>query len=345
MIKNHKQQFLEPFFQVYPNLYHKEEGEELNKYKEFFKKPVCDNIFHQFEKKSNLKYPRRSKSKKLFDHKIKIENCEIEKEKNYFEDSKNNNNFINTKKYKSSKKSKKESDYYLIKKGIFLQDNKLKRTGEVKKGLKLFLMKSKLIQNISNNLNIGSIDVFSKEEKDEKKIKMKNRINNIVISLSEQLIIKKYPKNTFVVKINEIGEECYFLISGKISVLKPVAYDGIKISYKDYLIYLKRLLNLEEIYLVMEVLHMNHNFLDIKNIEDLNKLINAYFKVSFNKELNKNINNIQLEEIENFFKKFHFSFEDFQIILYWLILIEKNLIKATSFIKTIYYLNIFNLFK
>ena len=95
--------------------------------------------------------------------------------------------------------------------------------------------------------------------------------------------------------------------------MKPVEYRDIKITYKDYFIYIKSLLNLNEISLIMKVLSLNKNFLDINAIEKINKLIRAYFIVSLRKELNKFIGGISIDEIELFFKKYNFSFEDFQL--------------------------------
>ena len=56
--------------------------------------------------------------------------------------------------------------------------------------------------------------------------------------MADSVIMEKYPINNFVLRMNEKGKDCYFLISGKLSVLKPVEYPNIKISYNNYLIYL-----------------------------------------------------------------------------------------------------------
>ncbi len=173
--------------------------------------------------------------------------------------------------------------------------------------------------NIINSKLKNSKKFFTNKDgqlnEEEFKFKIENKLNNIVLSLSEKVIIHKYPKNNFVIKMNEIGKNCYFLVSGKVSILKPVQYKNIKITLKEYLIYIKCLLNLDEIDLVLKVLSENRRFLDITTIKQINKLIRAYFIVSLNKELNRNIEGITMEEIEKFFKFFHFTLEEFQLDL------------------------------
>lgn len=113
--------------------------------------------------------------------------------------------------------------------------------------------------------------------------------------------------------MNEIGEDCYFLLSGKVSILKPVEYPNIKLTYKQYFIYLKNLLDLKEIDLLTQILNKNKKFLDVVNIDEVIRLIKVYFASTLKKELKKKLNGITLDELEEYFKEFNYKLEDFQI--------------------------------
>ena len=66
--------------------------------------------------------------------------------------------------------------------------------------------------------------------------------------------MEKYDENKSVIKYGDIGHDCYFLLSGKISILKPVEYKGINISYHDYLKYLNNLFAKDEMYIDLKVI-------------------------------------------------------------------------------------------
>ena len=324
---NNSQRIIE-FFQVYPAIIQKIDKENLNKFKDCFKKPeilLDENDDIELKKKRysfiktktllNLNH-KKSRRKTIIKRKVSIF-----KEDNQIKELIFAKSFTNTLPFKNNG-IETEGDYYLINKGINLQNHKKKRTEDVRIGIELFLFNSKFFESLCNNFYeintkinpkkfLKNREEFEDNEKNQNKIETK--INNIVFKLSEKVIIKKYQKNTFVIKMNEIGKDCYFLVSGKLSILKPVEYNNLKISFMDYLIYLKCLLNNDEIELILKVLSANSTFLEIRNIDEINKLIRAYFIKKFQKYLNNFMGGISMEEIEFFFKRFHFTFEDFQL--------------------------------
>ena len=337
------------FFKVYPNINQKIDIESTNKYINYFKKnqKILDKLKEEKEEKEKrLKYSyKKSKSllnissikfknKSAFKRKISLFNGAQQKKNlilsnSYYKEKDDSDIKITNKKEENKnndinvKKEEEEVDYYLINKGIYLQKIKHKRTEDVRKSLEVFLFNSKFFENLSNNLfAINSKIKNSKKfltkregniENEELQIKIQNKLNNIVLNLSEKVLIQKYDKNKYVIKMNEIGKDCYFLVSGKVSILKPVEYRNIKMTLKEYLIYIKCLLNLDEIDLVLKVLSVNSKFLDITNIDQINKLIRTYFIVSLKRELNKNLGGITMEEIEKFFEFYHFTFQEFQL--------------------------------
>ena len=350
------------FFKVYPDIIPKIDKDDIHKFSNFFKmqpnqkqeynKSIRRSQVYTYNKsqgllninkkenKKKLNEPRKSTS---YNMKIPLKNeiplnsyniglltqgkdKNIDFNYNQKQIEINNHNKIilkNDDKNSQYIEGKELENYFLLKKGILLQDKRKKRTNDVKKSLELFLFHSYFFEKISRNLNALNTKIknFKKISSPKEEIsssreiqdKIKNKLNNIIAKLSEKLIINKYPKNKFVVKMNEVGKDCYFLISGKVSVLKPVEYKNMKITYHDYLIYLKCLLNLDEIDLVLKVLSVNKNFLNISNIDKISKLIRAYFIFSLKNQLNKIVGGITIEDIENFFKSYHFSLEEFQL--------------------------------
>ena len=333
MFNNIPNEGIKKYLQIYPDIKPREDTEDPFIFLKFFKKPknIKDinnnknsvieilkhksliNIDKNIQKKSGKRgsfMNNRTNAKllqSLFDEEkfIKEYNdiLNIPGIKKY-----NKNKIIKSKISKDKKKDKDKNEeedffendiYYLIKKGIFLQNNKNKRTPDVKASLQLFLFNSNFVEKLKNKLNFFD--------------DIQYRIKNKIMKLSEKVFIKHYPKSSIISKINEIGDECYFLISGKIGIIKPMEYRDIQMTYHDYFIYLKILLDLDEIDLVLKASFANQDFLEIGTLHEINRLVRAYFLVLFQRELNKKYNGVTMEEIELFFNAHHFSFEDFQL--------------------------------
>ena len=316
---------IEDFFKIYPDIIPKNENfDEIHKFYDIFKKPLLKE-----ENENNGKRLSKSISKLnispvsllglSLNQRIRKININISKDNSKKEST---DSFQNEQK-EIDDENKSEYNYFLIQKAIFLQNKKKKRTEDVKKALEYFLFNSSIIEKLTNNLSVIATTLkkskkFTSNKKNEtnnqqeEEIKIGIKLNTIVLKLAERVLVKKYPKNKFVVKMNEIGEDCYFLISGKLSILKPVEYK-LKLTYKDYFIYLKSLMDLNEIDLVQQVLNANRRFLDITNIKEVTRLIRVYFAHTLKMELDKKVNGITLKEVETFFKEFNYSFEDFKI--------------------------------
>ena len=134
-------------------------------------------------------------------------------------------------------KVNKDSNIFLIDKAIEQQNNNIPRSQDIKDSLKIFLYQSNLISKLknyfsNNDTNLNDINTNLSI------INFEENIKSVISKLADNVVMEKYPINTFVIRMNEIGRDCYFLISGKLSVLKPVEYPNIKISYYDYLVYL-----------------------------------------------------------------------------------------------------------
>ena len=237
------------------------------------------------------------------------------------------NNFIN-----SIIKNLGNEKEFLINKGIELQKRGLKKTGDVKKALEAFLNKSELIERLMKNSNFININNNNQQVNDYKdknnngkktsvEENIHSKIKTLISKLADSVIFEKYEKSKFIIKMNDIGKDCYFLISGKISILKPVEYKHIEITYEDYFKYLLNLLEKKEMHIFKRVLELNWHFIKIydeENLIDIVKYyiqnrISVYSNISFSiYEKNKN-EDLTLNKIEILLSEYKLNFDHFNL--------------------------------
>ena len=213
---------------------------------------------------------------------------------------------------------KTKEDIFLINKGIEEQKRNIKRTQDVKKALGLFFEKSELIQKILKNYGINK-----SQNSGNKAIRESNRnkVRNLVSNLSENVIIEKYEKGKFVIIKDDIGTDCYFLISGRLSILKPVEYKNIKISYENYFKYLLNLLEKNEKKIFDTVVNVNYHFIKVYNEENFMEIIKYYVqkRISFYSNITGDLSDkkteedLTLDKIESFINEYKLKFEDFEL--------------------------------
>jgi len=221
-------------------------------------------------------------------------------------------------------------DLFLINKGIEQQKRGVKRTGDVKKALVSFLNKSELIErllknsnnNIQNNQQIINNDKSNKEDKGNIiEENMHYKIKVLVSKLAQKVLIQKHDKNQFIIRMNDIGNETFFLISGKLSILKPVEYKHIQLSYENYFKYTLSLLKKNENHILKKVLESNWHFIKIYDEENLIDIVKYYiqnrisiFSNISNEILEKSkIEDLSLEKIEKYLWEFKLNFENFNL--------------------------------
>ena len=199
------------------------------------------------------------------------------------------------------------------------QKNKISRTEEAKDAIKNFLYHSNLIQKLQNyfsNQNTGN------NNNDNNNANLKEHIDTVINKLAESVILEKFDENKTVIKYGDIGLDCYFLLSGRISILKPVLYKGIKITYHKYLKYLSNLLANDEDFIALKVVELNNDsffkFHNLENIrEDINNLkafIKSYCILLLCSKIRMNkIEYTKISLLEEVLKEFNFSLKDFNI--------------------------------
>ena len=220
-----------------------------------------------------------------------------------------------------------DEEYYLIYKGILLQNNKKKRTDDVKIALNIFFSQSDLISRLTNFFKKYGISKENQKNNDNirnKRVSIKfkskeylieNRIQTILQRLVDHTIIEQYKKNDFIIKMNDIGKNCYFLISGRLSILKPAFYKNIKISYEDYFKYMLSLIKNKETELAKQVIEMNRDFINAFSVQNMLQIIRVYCLMKIRngvKELDEN-KIFNINGIEKTLNEYNLSLEDINL--------------------------------
>ena len=220
-----------------------------------------------------------------------------------------------------SKNNTVENNTFLIDKAIDQQNNGFPRSQDIKEALKSFLYHSNLISKLKNYFTTNDSNL-NDNNNNTNIINFEENIKTVISKLADSVVMEKYPVNKFVLRMNEIGRDCYFLISGKLSVLKPVEYPNIKISYNDYLKYLINLYNNNEMDLLKKVIYLNNReFLKfhklekmLKDVDEIKIFIKSYCISKLNLKIKNNLIDYKnLQILENELNEFDFSFADFNI--------------------------------
>ena len=205
---------------------------------------------------------------------------------------------------------------FLIEKILKQQKKKIVRTPEVKDAIKNFLTHSNLIQKLQT--------YFSTQNNDNHNnlVNLEEHINTVINKLTDSVILEKYDENKTIIRYGDIGQDCYFLLSGKTSILKPVEYKGITIGYHDYLKYLSNLYANDEMFILLKVIELNNDtFFKFHKLEEIRQDINylKYFIKSYctlslyYKLITNKIECTDISKIKENLKEFNLSLKDFNI--------------------------------
>ena len=308
---------LKDFFDVYPSLV-KVYSEESNKYIKLFEEPRKRRVNIK-NLKRNDKFNKSFHSEKSLNS---VKESMNETLKNVSEKSNFSYKHSNSLERKNTKDLEqiKENDnkkYFLINKGLELQNKKMKRTHSIKRSLQTFLYNTSVIEKLNENLctiekKLNSTNNIMNKSNKNIEEKIQNKIHVIVEKLSNQLKIEKIPENKFIIKMNDIGDKCYFLLSGKLSIMKPVEYKNIPLTAKDYIHYLVSLMKYDEIFLIEKVIDMNHIHIDIETINNLKIITKGYFLRKIDNYL-ETFKTVTKEDFENILDEYNLKFEDFKL--------------------------------
>ena len=181
--------------------------------------------------------------------------------------------------------------------------------------------KGKVIDIISKDiLKSKLIEKIEDESKFLKKIEPVELSNLCATRFSYELI----HRGEIIFKMGEIGDKFYYILKGKVNVLKMKEIPNLYMSIMEYLHYCYFLIKNNENYIFQEVIQSNSNLIQLTNEEEVLSLYKIIFKKTLYDNINQHLiyNNILLEE---YFKVFEQNYSDFGI--------DKNKLEILEFNK------------
>ena len=132
------------------------------------------------------------------------------------------------------------------------------------------------------NKTINTICDFIKNSKLIKKLESETSDKKmdsemLILNCAKSLGYVKLEKGEVLFKIGDIGDKFFFILSGKINILKLKELKKIYMTNVEYLQYCIFLINNKEDYILNDVFKKNKKVLDITNIEDIIKLYRIVF--------------------------------------------------------------------
>lgn len=201
------------------------------------------------------------------------------------------------------------------------QKEKKKRNKYQKNAICDFLRKSELITSLqkelskdnndtNTNTNINEIINFNDPQNASL---LEEKISSIIKSCSEILTFQTVPKGSFLFRYKDIGDKCYFLVKGRLSILKPHMIEQVSMTHDEYIRYLIELDKIKEVNLLDLILKTNYLILSVQNIEELHQLFHSYFVMLLSKILESKKGNINLAELDAYFIKYNQTLSSFHI--------------------------------
>ena len=176
------------------------------------------------------------------------------------------------------------------------------------------------------------IDVISKAivkskliEKIEDDNKVSKKVNSSELSMScakkfSYVLVKK-GENVF--KIGDIGDKFYYILKGKVNILKIKEIPNLYMTIMEYLNYCLFLIKGEENYLFQELIQKNYNVLQVTSAEEVISL----YKIVFKKSLYDNINQHLIytnKLLEDYFKAYNQKYSNYDLDKRQLDILEFN---------------------
>ena len=216
-----------------------------------------------------------------------------------YNNEKNGPKFLNNGMIKEIK-SDLEEDLYVINKDFF--DSLLGKNNQS-------LSKDKKIKTISKIIRKSKL--MEKLEKESKGSDKKIDLCMLSNMCAKNLSFMELKKGKILFKIGDNGDRFYFILSGKITILKPRQILA-KMNLQEYISYLFLLIKEKEDYLFNEVVHINCTQIPITSVEEVKNLYKLFFIMNLKLNLdNGNIsNNINLK---NYFDMNYQSFNEYNL--------------------------------
>ena len=188
------------------------------------------------------------------------------------------------------------------------------------------LNKEKKINTISKIIRKSKL--MEKLEKEYDGTNKKNNLEVLSNMCAKNLSFMELKKGKVLFKIGDKGDRFYFILSGKITILKPREINS-KMSLQEYLYYLLILIKEKEDYLFHEVILKNCAQVPITTVEEVKSIYRILFLMSLKIQLNNETidNNKQLK---NYFDKHFQNFHEYNIEINLLEILEQKKSKLTG---------------
>ena len=171
------------------------------------------------------------------------------------------------------------------------------------------LPKSKIIDVVSKAILKSKL--IEKIEDDNKVQKKTSQIElSTACAKKFTYILIKKGENVF--RIGDIGDKFYYILKGKVNILKIKEIPNLYMSIMEYLNYCLFLLKAEENYLFQEVIQRNYHILQVTNAEEIISL----YKIAFKKSLQDNIIQHLIytnKLLDEYFKAFDQNYDTYEI--------------------------------
>lgn len=170
-----------------------------------------------------------------------------------------------------------------------------------------FIQKSPLIQK------------FQKDAQMDKKVE-----NNELSKMgAENLSYMELKKGQVLFRIGDNGDRFYFILAGRISILKLKEINNVKMNYFEYLDYCMHLITQKEYYIFNKVKNRNMKIISLSSESD----VISIYKIFFMKKLKEAILGDLVPDTKSlikYLKQFGFKLQDFNIKISGLEKIENN---------------------
>ena len=139
--------------------------------------------------------------------------------------------------------------------------------------------KEKIIEVVSNYIIKSKLI-----EKIEDENKITKKINPAELSnlCAKKFIYMLVKKGDNIFKMGETGDKFYFILKGKVNILKLKEISNLYMSIMEYLHYCVFLIESDENYIFQEVIQKNYNVLQVTSAEEVLSL----YKISFKSFIN-----------------------------------------------------------
>ena len=174
----------------------------------------------------------------------------------------------------------------------------------------IFLLDKQKMNNTISKL-INESELINKIKND---LETTESLNVIMNTFIKNLTFKMYEKDFILYRTGETDNKFYFILKGRISALKPKKIIS-EISFDDYILYLIKLKQNNEINLLNKVIKLNANVAPIKSIEDIQRIDRIIFKRKLNTILTSEDSEdiIDNDDLDKFFKEYYQDYNYYNI--------------------------------